>query len=75
VQGDLIAASQSVEVGVTVNDYARIAGQTLLLRDGAWVRDDLLAAGYSLEASSFSRAWNHTGICDQGRTYVPDVIR
>ncbi len=44
-----MAAGQSVEVGGTIEDDARIAGQTLLLSQGALIDDDLLAAGYSLE--------------------------
>lgn len=49
VEGDLTAAGQSVEVGGTVEDDARIAGQALRLGQGAEVRDDLIAAAFSLE--------------------------
>ena len=49
VEGDLIGAAQAVEIGGTVEDDVRIAGQTLLLDEGAEVADDLIAAGFSLE--------------------------
>jgi cytoskeletal protein CcmA (bactofilin family) len=49
VEGDLIGAAQAVEIGGTVEDDVRIAGQTLLLDEGAEVEDDLIAAGFSLE--------------------------
>jgi cytoskeletal protein CcmA (bactofilin family) len=49
VEGDLIAAGQSVEVAGQVDDDVRIAGQALLLSEGAFIEDDLIAAGYSLE--------------------------
>jgi cytoskeletal protein CcmA (bactofilin family) len=45
VERDLMAAGQSVELGGTVEDDTRIAGQALLLGNGAFVDDDLLAAG------------------------------
>jgi cytoskeletal protein CcmA (bactofilin family) len=49
VEGDLIGAARSVEIGGTVEDDVRIAGQTLLLGEGAEVEDDLIAAAFSLE--------------------------
>jgi cytoskeletal protein CcmA (bactofilin family) len=49
VEGDLIGAAQAVQIGGTVEDDVRIAGQTLLLDEGAEVEDDLIAAGLSLE--------------------------
>src|SRR5918994_2615484 len=49
VEGDLIGAARSVVIGGTVEDDVRIAGQTLLLGEGAEVEDDLIAAGFSLE--------------------------
>ena len=49
VEGDLIGAAQAVQIGGTVEDDVRIAGQTLLLDEGAEVEDDLIAAGFSLE--------------------------
>jgi hypothetical protein len=49
VEGDLIAAGQSVEIGGTVEDDARIAGQALLLSEDAELGDDLVAASLSLE--------------------------
>ena len=49
VEGDLIGAAQAVEIGGKVEDDVRIAGQTLLLDEGAEVEDDLIAAGFSLE--------------------------
>ena len=49
VEGDLIGAAQAVEIRGTVEDDVRIAGQTLLLDEGAEVEDDLIAAGFSLE--------------------------
>ena len=45
VRGDLVAFGRSV----TVDDDVRIAGQALLLSEGASVGDDLIAAAYSLQ--------------------------
>jgi hypothetical protein len=50
VEGDLMAAGQSVIVKGQVQDDARIAGAVLLLDSGGIIADDLLGAGYSLEA-------------------------
>src|SRR5215208_2356250 len=49
VEGDLIGAGQSVEIGGEVDDDVRIVGQALLLSEGASVGDDLIAAAYSLQ--------------------------
>ncbi|HEX2163368.1 MAG TPA: hypothetical protein VHM02_05415, partial [Thermoanaerobaculia bacterium] len=50
VEGDLIAAGELVAISGTVGDDARIAGQVLHLGRAARVGDDLVAAGFSLEA-------------------------
>lgn len=50
VEGDLLAMGQSVVVDGTVGDDARIAGQVLRLGPGARLVDDLVSAGFSLEA-------------------------
>lgn len=50
VEGDLIAAGQSVVVNGTVQDDVRIAGEVLLLKNQAQVKDDMIAAGLSLES-------------------------
>jgi cytoskeletal protein CcmA (bactofilin family) len=49
VEGDLIAAAQVVTVNGTVNDDIRMAGQILVLGESARIKDDVIAAGYSLE--------------------------
>jgi cytoskeletal protein CcmA (bactofilin family) len=54
VEGDLIAAGQVITVNGTVNDDVRMAGQVLLLGQSARVKDDVVAAGYSLENRSGS---------------------
>ena len=54
VEGDLLAAGQSVIVDGTVGDDARIAGQVLRLGPGARLVDDLVSAGFSLEAAEGS---------------------
>src|SRR5918997_1351672 len=48
--GDRVVMGSGEEVEGTVDDDARIAGQTLLLRDDARVGDDLISAGFSLES-------------------------
>lgn len=50
VEGDLIAAGQAVVVNGTVQDDVRIAGEALLLKNQARVKDDMIAAGLSLES-------------------------
>lgn len=50
VEGDLMAAGQAVVVNGTVQDDARIAGEAVLLKNQAQVKDDLIAAGLSLES-------------------------
>ncbi|MEX5263339.1 polymer-forming cytoskeletal protein [Kocuria sp. CPCC 205231] len=50
VEGDLMAAAQTVVIEGTVGDDARVAGQVLLLGEQARVADDLVTAGYSVEA-------------------------
>lgn len=50
VEGDLLAAGQSVTVNGIVKDDVRIAGAVLTVREAAQVGDDVVAAGYSLEA-------------------------
>jgi len=54
VEGDLIAAAQTVTVTGTVGDDVRIAGQVLHFGPDARVGDDLVSAGYSLEAAAGS---------------------
>lgn len=54
VEGDVIAAGQVVSITGTVGDDARIAGQVLHLASEARVADDVVAAGFSLEARSGS---------------------
>jgi cytoskeletal protein CcmA (bactofilin family) len=54
VEGDLLAAGQTVVVRGTVTDDVRIAGQALTLGDDAQVGDDVLAAGFSIEAEKGS---------------------
>jgi cytoskeletal protein CcmA (bactofilin family) len=49
VEGDLIAAGRMITVNGSVNDDVRIAGQVLVLGETAQIKDDLIAAGYSLE--------------------------
>lgn len=50
VEGDLMAAAQTVVIEGTVGDDARVAAQVLLLGEEARVADDLVTAGYSLQA-------------------------
>ena len=50
VEGDVIAAGQAVSITGTVGDDVRIAGQVLHLGPEARVTDDVVAAGFSLEA-------------------------
>lgn len=54
IEGDLIAAAQLVSVTGSVGDDARIAGQVLHMGPEARIGDDLVAAGYSLEAETGS---------------------
>lgn len=54
VEGDVIAAGQVVSITGTVGDDVRIAGQVLHLGSEARVVDDVVAAGFSLEARSGS---------------------
>jgi cytoskeletal protein CcmA (bactofilin family) len=54
VEGDVIAAAQAVSITGTVGDDARVAGQVILLSDTARLADDLVAAGFSLEAEAGS---------------------
>jgi cytoskeletal protein CcmA (bactofilin family) len=49
VEGDLIAAGRIITLNGSVNDDVRIAGQVLVLGEAARIKDDLIAAGYSLE--------------------------
>ncbi|NJM70717.1 MAG: hypothetical protein HC862_11075 [Scytonema sp. RU_4_4] len=49
IDGDLIAAGQTVVINGAVNDDVRVAGQVLTLDSKAKVKDDLIAAGASLE--------------------------
>jgi cytoskeletal protein CcmA (bactofilin family) len=49
VEGDLIAAGRIITVNGSVNDDVRMAGQVLVLGETARIKDDLIAAGYSLE--------------------------
>lgn len=50
VEGDVIAAGQAVSITGTVGDDVRIAGQVLHLGPEARIADDVVAAGFSLEA-------------------------
>ncbi len=54
VEGDVLAAGQSVSIRGTVGDDARVAGQVLHLGEGARLGDDLIGAGFSLEAADGS---------------------
>ncbi len=49
VEGDLIAAGRRITLNGSVNDDVRIAGQVLVVGETARIKDDLMAAGYSLE--------------------------
>lgn len=49
VEGDLIAAAESIVVEGTISDDARIAGAVLTFAKGARVGGDVIAAGASLE--------------------------
>ena len=51
VEGDLMACGQAVVVTGRVGDDIRMAGMALQLGDGATVSDDVIAAGFSLEAA------------------------
>jgi cytoskeletal protein CcmA (bactofilin family) len=50
VEGNLIAIAHVVTVNGTVNDDIRMAGQVLVLGESARIKDDVMAAGYSLES-------------------------
>ncbi|MFP3941943.1 MAG: hypothetical protein ACLF0P_16740, partial [Thermoanaerobaculia bacterium] len=54
VEGDLLALGQSVLVDGTVGDDARVAAQVLRLGPGARLADDLVSAGFSVEAADGS---------------------
>ena len=54
VTGDLMAAAQSVLINGEVGDDARIAGAALTLGENARIKDDVIAAGYSLETEAGS---------------------
>jgi len=50
IEGDLITTGQTVVLAGSVGDDIRMAGQVLKLESGADVADDIIAAGFSLEA-------------------------
>jgi len=54
VEGDLIAAGGYITVNGDIEDDVRIAGGTLTLGPNARIGDDVLAAGYSFEATAGS---------------------
>jgi cytoskeletal protein CcmA (bactofilin family) len=54
VEGDLLAAAQVITINGTVDDDVRMAGQVLRLGESAQVRDDVIAAGFSLESKTGS---------------------
>ncbi|OUC12147.1 MAG: hypothetical protein B0A82_24045 [Alkalinema sp. CACIAM 70d] len=49
IEGDLIAAGQLITVNGSVNDDIRMAGQVLIIGQSARIKDDVIAAGYSLD--------------------------
>lgn len=55
VTGDLYAAGQHVIIAGSINDDARITGAVLEIKPQAVIGDDLLAAGYSLDAQADSQ--------------------
>jgi hypothetical protein len=55
VEGDLIAAGQTLDIQGNVMDDARIAGAAIVLGEAAQIGDDLLSAGYSLETKAGSQ--------------------
>ncbi len=54
VEGDLIAAGGTLAINGTVQDDVRIAGGVLSLGPQAQIGDDVIAMGYSFDASSGS---------------------
>jgi len=54
IEGDLIAAARDITVNGDVLDDIRMAGAVLTIGSGASIGDDLVAAGYSLEAQEES---------------------
>lgn len=54
IEGDLIAAGRDITINGTVRDDARIAAYALKLGPKSEIGDDLIAAGYSLEAAQGS---------------------
>ena len=54
VEGDLLAAAQVITINGTVDDDIRMAGQVLQLGESAHVKDDVIAAGFSLESKAGS---------------------
>ena len=54
IEGDLMAAGRDVTINGEVTDDARIAGYALKLGPKAVIGDDLVSAGYSLDAAQGS---------------------
>lgn len=55
VTQDLTAAARVVQIDGAIEDDARIAGQTLALRRGAWIGDEVMAAGFGMQLEDTAR--------------------